>query len=157
MSLRCAIAFVVIAQHPPVTFFQHIFRIQEPGPILYGLGFKLYVITRCLLEASSILYGPDFESRVITLSGSLMSLENSGVARSLRTLYTIDVERRQKTMFTTKDLQHRLLKSLNEDTPHARNSVARIGTVMIAAKQLEIDERGNGTTEPVVLMEDDAS
>lgn len=59
--------------------------------------------------------------------------------------------------FTTKDLQARLLKSLNEDSPHARNSVARIGSVMIAAKQLELNEKASaGKTEPVTLFEDAA-
>lgn len=59
--------------------------------------------------------------------------------------------------FTTKDLQARLLKSLNEDSPHARNSVARIGSVMIAAKQLELNEKASaGKSEPVVLFEDAA-
>lgn len=58
--------------------------------------------------------------------------------------------------FTTKDLQARLLKSLNEDSPHARNSVARIGSVMIAAKQLELNEKAaGGNTAPVVLFDGD--
>lgn len=57
--------------------------------------------------------------------------------------------------FTTKDLQARLLKSLNEDSPHARNSVARIGSVMIAAKQLELNEKASaGETNPVTLFDD---
>lgn len=57
--------------------------------------------------------------------------------------------------FTTKDLQARLLKSLNEDSPHARNSVARIGSVMIAAKQLELNEKASaGETHPVTLFDD---
>lgn len=57
--------------------------------------------------------------------------------------------------FTTKDLQQRLLKSLNEDSPHARNSVARIGSVMIAAKQLELN--GTTDTQPVTLFEDSSA
>lgn len=58
------------------------------------------------------------------------------------------------TDFTTRDLQHRLLKSLNEDSPAARNSVARIGATMIAAKQLELNEKASaGKTEPVVLFD----
>lgn len=59
-----------------------------------------------------------------------------------------------KNTFTTKDLQTRLLKSLNEDSIAARNSVARIGSVMIAAKQLEINSAGSVST-PVVLIDDD--
>lgn len=55
--------------------------------------------------------------------------------------------------FTTKDLQARLLKSLDEDSIAARNSVARIGAVMIATKQLEIHNAG-ALTQPVVLIED---
>jgi hypothetical protein len=56
--------------------------------------------------------------------------------------------------FTTQDLQARLLKSLNEDSPSARNSVARVGAVMIAAKQLELNERASGASNPVVLLND---
>lgn len=55
--------------------------------------------------------------------------------------------------FTTKDLQSRLLESLNEDSIAARNSVARIGAVMIATKQLELNERARGVSEPVVLID----
>lgn len=57
--------------------------------------------------------------------------------------------------FTTKDLQRRLLQSLNEDSPSARNSVARVGAVMISAKQLEINEKAHGHHEPIVLIEDE--
>lgn len=60
-----------------------------------------------------------------------------------------------KNAFTTKDLQARLLESLNEDSIAARNSVARIGAVMIATKQLEINSAGS-TSAPVVLIEGDA-
>jgi hypothetical protein len=60
-----------------------------------------------------------------------------------------------KNAFTTKDLQARLLDSLNEDSIAARNSVARIGAVMIATKQLEINSAGS-TSAPVVLIEGDA-
>jgi hypothetical protein len=58
--------------------------------------------------------------------------------------------------FTTKDLQARLLDSLNEDSIAARNSVARIGAVMIATKQLEINSAGNHV-EPVVLIDGSSS
>lgn len=54
--------------------------------------------------------------------------------------------------FTTKDLQLCLLTSLQEDSIAARNSVARLGAVMIATKQLEINNAGL-TTQPVVLIE----
>ena len=54
--------------------------------------------------------------------------------------------------FTTRSLQSRLLQSLNEDSIAARNSVARVGAVMIAAKQLEINNAG-ATQEPVVLID----
>lgn len=58
--------------------------------------------------------------------------------------------------FTTKDLQAKLLKSLNEDSVAQRNSVARIGAVMIATKQLEIHNAG-ALSAPVVLIEDAAA
>lgn len=56
-------------------------------------------------------------------------------------------------MFTTKDLQAKLLDSLNNDTVAQRNSVARIGAVMIATKQLELNNAG-ALTQPVTLIED---
>lgn len=56
--------------------------------------------------------------------------------------------------FTTKDLQAKLLDSLNNDSVAQRNSVARISAVMIATKQLEINNAG-APTQPVVLVEDD--
>lgn len=59
-------------------------------------------------------------------------------------------------MFTTRDLQARLLKSLNEESIAERNSVARVGAVMIAAKQLEINNAG-ALQQPVVLIEDAAN
>ncbi len=55
--------------------------------------------------------------------------------------------------FTTKDLQACLLKSLKRDSPAARNSVARLGAVMISAKQLDLNEKAHGVAEPVVLFE----
>lgn len=55
--------------------------------------------------------------------------------------------------FTTRDLQTCLLRSLNEDSIAARNSVARLGAVMIATKQLEINNAGS-TSAPVVLLDD---
>lgn len=55
--------------------------------------------------------------------------------------------------FTTKDLQQCLLTSLQEDSIAARNSVARLGAVMIATKQLELNERAQGITAPVVLVD----
>lgn len=57
------------------------------------------------------------------------------------------------TKFTTRDLQTCLLQSLQEDSVAARNSVARIGAVMIATKQLELNERAQGITQPVVLVD----
>lgn len=58
----------------------------------------------------------------------------------------------RNAQFTTKDLQARLLDSLNEDSIAARNSVARIGAVMIAAKQLEINN-ADSTQQPVILID----
>lgn len=56
--------------------------------------------------------------------------------------------------FTTKDLQARLLESLDQDSIAARNSVARIGAVMIATKQLELNERAQGNhSQPVILVD----
>ena len=60
------------------------------------------------------------------------------------------------TAFTTRNLQSCLLKSLQEDSIAARNSVARLGAVMIATKQLEINNAGS-VTQPVILIEDAAS
>lgn len=58
--------------------------------------------------------------------------------------------------FTTKDLQARLLKSLNEGSIPERNSVARIASAMIATRQLEIHAAGT-TTQPVTLFDDTAA
>lgn len=55
--------------------------------------------------------------------------------------------------FTTKDLQARLPKSMNEDSIASRNSIARLGAVMIATKQLELNNAGSNPA-PVVLVED---
>jgi len=57
--------------------------------------------------------------------------------------------------FTTKDLQAKLLDSLNNDSVAQRNSVARLGAVMIATKQLELNNAG-ALTQPVTLIEDAA-
>lgn len=58
----------------------------------------------------------------------------------------------KQTEFTTRDLQARLFQSLQEDSIAARNSVARIGAVMIATKQLELNERAHIDCEPVILV-----
>lgn len=58
--------------------------------------------------------------------------------------------------FTTKDLQARLLTSLNEDSVAARNSVARIASAMIATKQLEMNST-NPDAPAVTLIEDAAA
>jgi hypothetical protein len=55
--------------------------------------------------------------------------------------------------FTTKDLQSKLLDTLNNGSIAERNSVARVGAVMIATKQLELNHAGS-LTQPVVLIED---
>ena len=56
--------------------------------------------------------------------------------------------------FTTKDLQVKLLNSLNNDSIAQRNSVARLGAVMIATKQLELNNSHILSTDPLTLIED---
>lgn len=55
--------------------------------------------------------------------------------------------------FTTKDLQSKLLDTLNNGSIAERNSVARVGAVMIATKQLELNNLG-AISAPVTLIED---
>lgn len=55
--------------------------------------------------------------------------------------------------FTTKDLSKKLLEALNSSSVAHGNMVARVGAVMIASKQLELNERAQGGTTGVTLVD----
>lgn len=61
-------------------------------------------------------------------------------------------DRRIPMKYTTRDLNALLIESIHSGTIAERNSIARAGATMIAAKQLEINCAG-ADTQPVVLGE----